>query len=69
MNKTQAKAIADSLKPCPFCGVKPTPNIRGKGEAAPNPKARCMTEDCMGGKLPVICLDIPSNVAAWNIRA
>lgn len=33
-----------------------------------NPKARCATEDCMGGKLPVIALDVPSDVAAWNTR-
>jgi hypothetical protein len=34
-----------------------------------NPKAKCETEDCMGGKLPVICLDVPSQVEAWNTRA
>ena len=69
MNKVEAQAVADSLKFCPFCGANPTPSIRGQGESAPNPKARCLTEDCMGARLPVICLDIPEDVAAWNRRA
>lgn len=69
MTKTEAQEIADSLRPCPFCGTKPTALIRGNGEKAPNPKARCLTEDCMGARLPVICLDIPSDVDAWNKRA
>ena len=69
MNKLQAQMVADDLEPCPFCGVHPIATIRGKGETAPHPKARCMTEDCMGGKLPVICLDVPTDVDAWNTRA
>jgi hypothetical protein len=69
LTKAEAQAIAARLVPCPFCGVKPTASIRGAGDSATNPKAKCTTEDCMGGKLPVICLDVPSQVDAWNTRA
>lgn len=69
LTKEQAQLIADSLKDCPFCGAKPTSKIRGSGERASNPTARCSTEDCIGGKLPVICLDVPSQVEGWNTRA
>ena len=69
MQKIEAQAVADSLLRCPFCGEKPVASIRGPQERALNPKAKCETEDCMGGKLPVICLDAPSQVHAWNTRA
>lgn len=68
MLKIDAQKVADSLLACPFCGARLTVNIRGAGEMAINPKAKCETEDCMGSKLPVICLDSPEHVAAWNTR-
>lgn len=68
LTKVAAQAIAEGLKNCPFCGAKPTASIRGTGISAMNPKAKCVTEDCMGGKLPVICLDVQSHVDAWNTR-
>ncbi len=52
------------LKPCPFCG-QPL-NVRWRKI---NPKANCATQDCWGGKLPVLQLDIPEFVAAWNTRS
>ncbi len=69
LTKVEAQAIADRLLACPFCGIKPEATIRGAGETANNPKARCATEGCMGGKLPVICLDVPDQVDGWNTRA
>lgn len=69
LSKNDARRMADSLLNCPFCGRKPLASIRGPGEVAINPKAKCTTEDCMGGKLPVICLDVPSHVDGWNRRA
>lgn len=69
MRKSEAQAIAETLKPCPFCGCKPVATLLGAGENAPNPRAKCPTEDCMGGKLPSICLDVQEQVDAWNIRA
>ncbi|MEJ6003751.1 hypothetical protein [Paucibacter soli] len=69
LSKIEAIAVADSLLRCPFCGAKPAASIRGNGDIALNPKAKCVTEDCMGGKLPVICLDVPSHVQGWNTRA
>ena len=52
------------LEPCPFCG-KPLA-VRWRKI---NPKASCRTPECWGGKLPVLQLDIPEYVAAWNTRA
>lgn len=69
MLKTEAYAIHASLPPCPFCGNQLTANIRGGGDNAPNPKASCKTADCYGGRLPVLCLDIPEDVEAWGQRA
>ena len=66
LTKIEANAIADSLLPCPFCGEKLQASIRGPQERAINPKALCHTEDCMGAALPVISLDVPAQVAAWN---
>lgn len=68
MLKAEAHSVAASLLACPFCGKKPLAVIRGSGDLAPNPKAKCQTEDCMGGLLPVICLDVQSQVDAWNTR-
>lgn len=51
------------LKPCPFCG-QPL-NVRWRKM---NPKANCATPGCWGGKLPVLQLDIPEFVEAWNTR-
>ena len=69
MLKSEAHAVHQSLKGCPFCGIALTANIRGAGDVAPNPKASCKTEGCYGSRLPVLCLDIPEDVAAWNFRA
>lgn len=69
MLRAEAQAAADSLKACPFCGAKPVAKIRGRGPQAVNPTARCATTDCMASKLPVICLDVPDQVNAWNTRA
>lgn len=69
LNKVEAQAIADGLLKCPFCGAKPTASIRGHGQTALNPRAKCATEGCLGGKLPVICIDVQDQVDAWNTRA
>ena len=65
------EAVTDPclMKGCPFCGNALTANVRGAGEAAPNPKASCKTEGCCGARLPVLCLDFPEDVAAFNRRA
>ncbi len=52
------------LKPCPFCGQPPEEQHRKY-----NPFARCITPDCLGGKLPLISLDLPSDIERWNRRA
>lgn len=69
LTKLEAQVIAEGLKKCPFCGIRPTATIRGPGMIANNPKAKCYTDDCMGRKLPVISLDVQSDVDAWNTRA
>ena len=68
MRKADAQQVAEQLKPCPFCGCGLEINLRGSGEFAPNPTAKCVTADCMGGRLPTICLDVLSQVAGWNTR-
>jgi len=55
---------ATALADCPFC-AKPLYQKRGKI----NPYAKCKTEGCFGGKMPVISLDVPSDIEAWNTRA
>lgn len=69
LSKPEAQSIADSLLACPFCGHRLTVKIKGAGAHALNPTARCATEHCMGKRLPVICLDVPGDVSAWNTRA
>lgn len=51
------------LLPCPFCGN----DLESKWDRM-NPSARCVTPDCLGGKLPVLNLDVPASVDAWNTR-
>lgn len=51
------------LLPCPFCGESLTLTWRKT-----NPKARCSTQNCWGGKLPVLPLDHPESIVAWNKR-
>lgn len=69
MLKTEALAVAASLKGCPFCGKPLSVSLRGQGEHVPNPKARCKTENCFGTRLPVLSLDVPEDVHAWQQRA
>lgn len=52
------------LKGCPFCGEQLFRSSRPV-----NPKAYCRTEGCFGSKMPVVNLDDPVFVAAWNTRA
>jgi len=51
------------LAPCPFCGEV----LKAQWDR-PNPKARCHTAGCKAGQLPVLNLDQPNDVAAWNRR-
>ena len=51
------------LEPCPFCGLR----LHGVWRKR-NPKAKCETEGCWGAKLPVMGLDVPEQVDAWNTR-
>lgn len=55
---------AVTLAPCPFCGRDLT-----RGSRRINPHARCTTADCYGAKMPVVNLDVPDSVSAWNTRA
>ena len=51
------------LKDCPFCGAQPVYDRRPY-----NPSAGCKTDGCWGGRLPLINLDDPEQVAQWNSR-
>jgi hypothetical protein len=52
------------LRPCPHCGKELT-----RGSRKINPYAKCETEGCWGQKGPVVPLDVPNYVVAWNRRA
>ncbi len=54
---------APTLAPCPFCA---SPLSIGRNRV--NPHARCVTDGCFGNKMPVVNLDVPSDVVAWNTR-
>ena len=62
MNEENATPAANLL-PCPLCGCAPVARW-----SKCNPRARCRTEGCIGAKLPVISLDLPEDIAAWNRR-
>lgn len=68
MLKTEAQAIFETLKGCPFCRKALTPHIRGAGDKALNPYASCKTDGCYGNKMPVLSLDVPADVEAWQQR-
>lgn len=68
MTKAAAQAVHASLKARPFCGHRLEATILGSDDRTPNPRAKCATEGCWGGKLPVLSLDIPEHVAAYNTR-
>ncbi len=52
-----------NLEPCPFC-AQPLEVVRRRF----NPYARCVTEGCTGSKLPLLNLDVPGDIDAWNTR-
>lgn len=52
------------LHPCPFCGEALQINQRKH-----NPFARCATAGCVGGKLPLLNIELAEDVEAWNRRA
>ncbi|MDO9252580.1 MAG: hypothetical protein Q7U48_13655 [Hydrogenophaga sp.] len=52
------------LEPRPFCGSHLLQKV---GRC--NPSARCTTDGCKGKQLPVLNLDIQSDIDAWNTRA
>ena len=49
---------------CPFCG-----RDIARHENRANPYAKCETVGCKGAQLPVLRIDDPRDVAAWNTRA
>lgn len=59
-----SKPIDQELLPCPFCGQE----LKRK-ERKHNPYARCVTEGCKGAQLPLLNLDQPDDIAAWQARA
>ncbi len=63
MSNADSPIKPPALKPCPFCGQPLSVRWRKI-----NPKASCETPECWGGKLPVLPLDVPEFVAAWNTR-
>lgn len=69
LREAEALAVVASLEPCPFCGSALTPSLRGSKGIFINPRANCKTVDCWGARLPVLSLDVPQDVAAWNKRA
>lgn len=54
----------ERLAKCPFCGKPLKLRVRSV-----NPYGRCGTQGCYGAKMPVVNLDVPEDIAAWNTRA
>lgn len=54
---------AETLLPCPWC--RQPLYVR---TARANPYGQCRTPDCFGSRMPVVNLDDPQSVAAWNRR-
>lgn len=52
------------LLPCPFCGQQLEVSSRKF-----NPFARCATDDCKGGQLPLLNIESSRDVSRWNTRA
>ncbi len=69
LRESEALVVVASLEPCPFCGNALTPTLRGRNSVVINPRANCKTVDCWGARLPVLSLDVPQDVEAWNKRA
>lgn len=58
-------ASNSGLMPCPFCGKELNRRDR---KSSVNPRAWCATPECFGAKAPVVNLDDPLSVQAWNTR-
>lgn len=56
--------MAAELAPCPFCGQALSVMRRPH-----NPYARCATDGCKAQQLPLLNLDDPEDIRAWNTRA
>jgi len=54
----------ERFAPCPFCG-----QALHVVDRKSNPYACCKTEGCKGKQLPLLNIDQPDDVAAWNRRA
>lgn len=63
-NQPSAASAGYDLKPCPFCGKKLFIVDRKN-----NPYARCSSDECYGRKLPLLNLDDPGAIKAWNKRS
>lgn len=57
-------ATPPALANCPWCN-----KALFRGRSKINPYAVCRTEECFGAKMPVVNLDVPSDVTAYNRRA
>lgn len=51
------------ILPCPFCG-----NELKRTTQKINQTARCVTDGCIGVRMPSIILESSQDVAAWNTR-
>ncbi len=57
------QAAGSELLPCPFCGEALYQKRRPM-----NPYAVCKTDGCKGAQLPMLNIDDPDDVTAWNRR-
>ncbi|MFQ6574172.1 hypothetical protein [Pseudomonas sp. UM16] len=61
---SNTEQMVSELLPCPFCGQKLELSNRKY-----NHWARCATDGCKGGQLPLLNTELAADIVSWNTRA
>jgi hypothetical protein len=61
---SNTEQMVSELLPCPFCGQRLELSNRKY-----NHWARCATDGCKGGQLPLLNTELAADIVSWNTRA